>query len=101
MSDPVTPGYDHTPLKQYFGIESPYDDGWGEDFDFIISRAQGKAMKREDMLLELKNIELKLGSPTPGEKRWHRIKHYLSLQDKLDGTLKEMAAHERGWRDMA
>lgn len=88
---------DRVPLKQYFGITDSYDSGYGGDLDYIVGWAKGKNMKTEDMLLELKKLERKLGSPMTGENRWHRVKHYLSLDDKLTATIKEMAAHERGW----
>lgn len=92
---------DHTPLKQYFGIETPYDDGYGDDFDYINRWASERNLSKEDMLLEIKKIESRLGSPMQGEKRWHRVKHYLSLDAKLTNTLKEMAAHERSWKELA
>ena len=92
---------DHTPLKQYFGIETPYDDGYGDDFDYINTWAKKRGLSKEDMLFELKKLEIKLGSPMPGENRYHRIKNYLALDDKLTADLKEMAAHERGWKEMS
>lgn len=85
------------PLKQFFGITDAYDTGYGNDLDYINQWAGKKGLKMEDMLLELKKVEMKLGSPMPGENRWHRVKHYLSLDEKLTDTLKEMAAHERSW----
>lgn len=91
---------DHTPLKQFFGIDTPYDDGYGDDFDYITNWAKERNLSKEDMLLEIKKIEMRLGSPMPGEKRWHRVKHHLSLDAKLTSTLKEMAAHERAWGGM-
>lgn len=93
---------DRVPLKQFFGITDAYDTGYGNDLDYITEWAKKKGMKREDMLLEVRKMEQKLGSPMPGEKRWHRIKNYLSLDEKLGDTLKEMAAHERGqgWSDL-
>lgn len=91
---------DRVPLKQYFGITDAYDTGYGGDLDYINQWGKGKGLKTEDLLLELKKVEMKLGSPMPGENRYHRIKHYLSLDEKLSSTLKEMAAHERGWKDM-
>lgn len=91
---------DRVPLKQYFGITADYDTGFGEDLDYINSWAKKKGMNNEDMLLEIKKIEQKLGAPMPGENRYHRVKHYLSLDEKLTSTLKEMAAHERGWNNL-
>jgi hypothetical protein len=91
---------DHTPLKQYFGITDSYDTGFGDDLDFITSWAKEKGLNRENMLLEIKKVEQRLGSPMPGENRYHRVKHYLSLDQKLGNTLKEMAAHERAWKEM-
>ena len=91
---------DRVPLKQYFGITDAYDTGYGNDLDYINQWARNKGLKREDMLLELKKIEQRLGSPMPGENRFHRVKHYLSLDQKLTDTLKEMAAHERSWKEL-
>jgi hypothetical protein len=91
---------DRTPLKQYFGIEDKYDSGFGEDFDYITNWAKEKGLSVEDMLLEVKKVEQKLGTGMPGESRWHRVKHYLSLDTKLTNTLKEMAAHERSWSSL-
>ena len=88
---------ERVPLKQYFGITESFDTGYGEDLDYINKWAGEKGMKKEDMLLEIKKIELRLGSPMPGESRYHRIKHYLSLDQKLSDTLKEMSSHERNW----
>lgn len=87
---------DRLPLKQYFGITDSYDTGYGNDLDFINGWARNKGMKTEDMLVEIKKIEQRMGSPMPGENRYHRIKHYLSLDEKLTNTLKEMSAFERG-----
>lgn len=103
MSDTLvrTADTDHTTLKQFFGIDTPYDDGYGEDFDYINQWASDRKLSKEDMLLEIKKIESRLGSPMQGEKRWHRVKHYLSLDAKLTNTLKEMAAHERSWKELA
>jgi hypothetical protein len=92
---------DRLPLKQYFGITDSYDTGFGEDLDYINTWGAEKGLKREDLLLEIKKVEQRLGSPMPGESRWHRVKHYLSLDKKLTATLKEMAAHERNWKEMA
>jgi hypothetical protein len=101
MSDPVVESQtDFTPLRQYFGIEQPYDSGYGEDFEFILRWAGDRKMSTEDMKLELKKIEMRLGDPQPGENRWHRVKHYLSLNTKLDNTLREMASAEKGWEGM-
>lgn len=91
---------DRVPLKQYFGITDAYDTGYGNDLDYINGWAKGRGLKKEDMLIELKKIEQRLGAPMPGENRYHRIKHYLSLDEKLTNTLKEMSAHERGWKGM-
>jgi hypothetical protein len=86
------------PLKQYFGIEEKTDTGWGEDLDFINGWAIDKGIKTsEDLLLEIKKMEYKMGTPTLGENRVTRLKHYLSLDAKLGRTLKEMAAYERNW----
>lgn len=101
MSDDLVVDNDaRLPLKQFFGITDAYDTGYGNDLDFINTWARNKGLKTEDMMLELKKVERKLGSPMPGENRYHRIKHYLSLDDKLTSTLKEMAAHERGWSNL-
>jgi hypothetical protein len=91
---------ERVPLKQYFGITESYDTGYGQDLDYINSWAKGKGLKTEDLLLELKKVEQKLGSPIAGENRYHRIKHYLSLDEKLTNTLKEMAAQERSWKEL-
>lgn len=91
---------DRVPLKQFFGITDSYDTGYGDDLDYINQWAQKKGFSKEDMLIEIKKAEQKLGSPMPGENRYHRIKHYLSLDQKLTDTLKEMSAHERGWKDL-
>lgn len=69
--------------------------------DYINQWAQRKGLTRENMLLELKKFEMRLGSPFPGENRVHRLKSYLSLDEKLDNVLKEMASHERNWKGMA
>jgi len=92
---------DHTYLKQYFGITDSYDTGFGEDLKFIDEWASGMKFSRENALLEIKKVEQRLGSPFPGESRWHRVKHYLSLDQKLTKTLKEMAAHDRNWKGMS
>lgn len=99
MSDTlvVQSDVDRVPLKQYFGITDAYDTGYGDDLDYINRWGQEKGLKPEDLLLELKKVEQRLGSPGVGENRYHRIKHYLSLDEKLTNTLKEMAAHERNW----
>lgn len=98
MSDPVIESQtDYTPLRQYFGIETPYDDGYGEDFDYILRWAGDKKLSPENMKLELKKIEMRLGDPQPGENRWHRLKHHLSLYTKLDNTLREIASSEKEW----
>jgi len=91
---------DRTPLKKYFGITDAYDTGYGEDLDYINQWAGKKGMKNEDLFLEIKKIERKLGSPMVGENRFHRIKSYLSLDEKLTNTLKEMTAYERGGEDL-
>lgn len=91
---------DRVPLKQYFGITDAYDSGYGNDLDYINQWAKNKGLKKEDMLLEIKKVEQKLGQPMVGENRYHRVKHYLSLDAKLTDTLKEMAAHERGWSNL-
>jgi hypothetical protein len=88
------------PLKQYFGITESYDTGYGKDVDYINSWGKNKGLKIEDMLLEIKKVEQRLGSPMPGENRLHRVKHYLSLDEKLTNTLKEMSAHERSWKEL-
>jgi hypothetical protein len=101
MSDLANePDISRVPLKQFFGITDSYDSGYGEDLDSINSWATEKGLTSEDMLLEIKKIEHKLGSPMPGENRWHRVKHYISLDQKLTKTLKEMAAHERSWGEI-
>lgn len=88
------------PLKQYFGITESYDTGYGQDLDYINDWASKRGFKKEDLLLEIKKVEQRLGSPMAGENRWHRVKHYLSLDEKLTSTLKEMSAHERGFEGM-
>lgn len=91
---------DRVPLKQYFGITDSYDTGYGEDLDFINGWARDKGYDRETMMIEIKKIEQRLGSPMPGENRYHRVKHYLSLDKKLTNTLKEMSSHERSWGEL-
>jgi hypothetical protein len=102
MADTLTVESDieRVPLKQFFGITDSYDTGYGEDLDYINKWGKSKKMKNEDLFLEIKKIERRLGSPMPGENRYHRIKHYLSLDDKLTSTLKEMSAHERGFENL-
>jgi hypothetical protein len=87
---------DRLPLKQFFGITDAYDTGYGKDLDFINEWAKEKKLTKEDMLLELKKVEQRMGTPMAGENRWHRVKHYISLDEKLTRTLKEMSAYERG-----
>jgi hypothetical protein len=87
---------ERVPLKQYFGITDAYDTGYGEDLDFITGWAKEKGLSKEDLFVELKKIERRLGSPMPGENRWRRIKTYLSLDQKITNALKEMFAYERG-----
>lgn len=88
---------DRVPLKEYFGITDAYDTGYGEDLDYINQWAKEKGLTRENMFLELKKVERRLGTPFAGESRLHRLKSYLSLDSKLTKTLKEMASHERSW----
>ncbi len=66
---------DRVPLKQFFGITDSYDTGYGDDLDYINQWGSNRGLKTEDMLIELKKVEQKLGSPMPGENRYHRIKH--------------------------
>jgi len=86
---------ERVPLKQYFGITDAYDTGYGEDLDFINGWGKSRNMKQEDLLVELNKIERRLGSPMPGENRYHRIKNYLSLDQKVTNTLKQMRSQER------
>ncbi len=97
MSDTLVQEHevDRVPLKQFFGITDAYDTGYGDDLDYITNWASKRGLKTEDMLIEMKKIEQRLGSPMPGENRYHRIKPYLSLDEKLTNTYKEMSAYER------
>lgn len=87
---------ERVPLKQYFGITDAYDTGYGEDLDFINGWASSRNMETGDLLVELNKLERRLGSPMPGEKRWRRLKQYLSLDQKATNAIKEMSSHERG-----
>jgi hypothetical protein len=85
---------DRFPLKKYFGIDETFDSGWGEDLDTINKWGERRGFKtHEDMLLELKKIEIKLGTPSLGENRVTRLKNYLTLDEKLGSVLKEMEAY--------
>jgi hypothetical protein len=86
---------DRFPLKKYFAIDESYDSGWGEKLDAINTWGEKRGFKtHEDMLVEIKKIEAKLGSTNLGEDRITRLKNYLSLDQKLSETLREMGAYE-------
>lgn len=88
------------PVKQYFGIEGASPE-YNEDCDFISGWAQQKGIKsNEDMQIELKKIEHRLGIPTLGESQIKRIVSYLRADAKLTSALKDVASHERGWENM-
>lgn len=83
------------PLKRYFGIEKAYDDGYGDDLDFILGWAVDKGVPTEDdLMVELRKIETRLGSAQLGETRLSRIKNYLKLDGKITSHMKELKAME-------
>lgn len=88
------------PVKQHFGIEGASPE-YNEDCDFISGWAEERGIKTsEDLRLELKKIESKLGSPHLSETQIKRVVSYLRSDAKLTAALKEMASHERGWENM-
>lgn len=86
---------DRVPLKQYFGIDTIYDDGYGKDLDFIIEWSRESQIKPEDLTLELRKIETRLGQPSTGENRLTKVKNYLRTMKALDSTMKELVAQEQ------
>lgn len=88
------------PIKQYFGIEGASPE-YNSDCDFINGWAESKGIKTpEDLKIELKKIEHRLGAPNLTESQLKRVVSYLRSDEKLSLALKEVASHERGWENM-
>lgn len=84
---------DRYPVKQYFNYEGRDRD---DDFDFFVGWSQDTGIKTpEDMHLELKKIEQRLGDVYVGEDRITRIKNYLIKKAKLDSAWKDIISMER------
>lgn len=85
------------PVKQYFGIDGASPE-YNDDCDFISGWAQQKGIKNpEDLRVELKKIEHRLGAPNLSESQIKRFVSYLRSDAKLTAALKEVSSHERGW----
>lgn len=85
---------DRHPVKEYFNYEGRDRD---DDFDFLAGWAQDQGFKSpEDMKIELKKIEQRLGTSYVGEDRITRVKNYLNKKAKLDSYWKEIVSMERG-----
>lgn len=84
---------DLMPLKRLFDIT---DNSQNKNLEIILGWAQSKGItNRDDMRLEIRRLEMKLGSPDFGESRASRLSKYLILDGKLNNTLKEMQTYEK------
>jgi len=91
---------DRYPLKEYFNIEGRAAELDG-DFDFILGWAQERGIKTpEDLKLELRKMESRLGTASIHESRITKVKNYLKTDAKLTALLKDMASQEQGWGNM-
>ena len=85
---------DLTPIKKYFDHEGHNRD---DDFEFIAGWVEERQFKTpEDMYLELRNIEQRLGRNDISEDRIIRIKNYIKARARLDSSWKEIMSMERG-----
>jgi len=82
-----------SPIKKYFEYESHDRD---DDFEFIAGWAEDREFKTsDDMYLELRQIEQRLGSPSISEDRITKIKNYIKARARLDGAWKEIMSMEK------
>jgi uncharacterized membrane-anchored protein YjiN (DUF445 family) len=83
-----------TPIKKYFDYQGHDRD---EDFEFMAGWAEERQFKTpEDMYIELKNIEQRLGTANISEDRINKIKNYIKARARMDLAWKEMMSMERG-----
>jgi len=82
-----------SPVKKYFDYEGRDRD---DDFEFIAGWAQERGFKTpDDMYLELKQIEQRLGTANISEDRITKIKNYIKARARLDGAWKEIMSMEK------
>lgn len=84
---------DLMPLKRMFDVT---DNSQDKNLEVILGWAQSKGItNRDDMRLEIRRLEMKLGSPDFGESRASRLSKYLILDGRLNAALKEMQTYEK------
>lgn len=82
-----------SPVKSYFGYEGKDRD---DDFEFIAGWAQERGFKTpEDMHVEMRQIEQRLGTGHISEDRINRFKNYVKARARLDSAWKEIMSMEQ------
>ena len=69
-------------LQNFFGVDSP-DGGEIDTMNDIYGMLEGSSETFTDMLLTIRNIEMKMGAPTLGVSRISHLHQYL----KIDATI--------------
>ena len=84
---------DVMPIRRMFDVTDSSQD---KNLEIILGWAQSQGINnRDDMRVELRRIEMRLGAPELGENRVARLSRYLILDGKMKNTLKELQTYEK------
>jgi hypothetical protein len=93
-----TTTYDNIPVDVYRFFGTQLGEVSDKDMDklsLISDYAFREVETVGDGLLKLRNLEMKLGSPSLGEKRYDRIFNWVKLQKNIDDMRKRQEALRR------
>lgn len=86
---------DFAPLVDYFDMDRPNFHESNDLRDLYRLISGGESLSKGELLMRVRDLDMKLGSPATGEKRIKRMIRYLEIDQQLEELLKEQKAYIR------
>lgn len=95
VPDSANEEIEFAPIIDYFGMDRPDLQTKNDLRELYGLITEGERLSKGEMLMRLRDVELKLGNPPTGENRLRRIIRYLSIDKELTDLLKEQRSFIR------